>query len=64
METKTNQLMVFKMDVKTYPNEYSEKFEHGMFKESIKVNPLTCVFRKWESTRYSLDSMPTASIYE
>lgn len=52
------------MEVKSYPNEYSEKFKVGMFEEQVKVNPLSGVYRKWESTRYSLDSMPTAHIYE
>lgn len=64
METKSAQLTVFNMEVKSYPNEYSEKFKAGMFEEQVKVNPLTGVYRKWESTRYSLDSMPTAHIYE
>ncbi len=64
METKSTQLMVFNMEVKSYPNEYSEKFKEGMFEEQVKVNPISGVYRKWESTRYSLDSMPTAHIYE
>ncbi len=64
METKSNQLTVFNMKLITYPNEYSEKFKTGMFKEAIKVDPLTGVYRKWESTRYSLDGMPTAQIYK
>ncbi len=63
MEEKKLELEVFPVKFKTYPNEYTEKLKTGMFKESIKINPLTCVYRQWESTRYSLDSIPTAHIY-
>ncbi len=65
MEEKKNQIVVFAIDIQEYPNEYSEKFKTiGMYKESIKIDPLTCVYRRWESTQYSLDSMPTAHIFE
>ena len=65
MEGKKNQIVVFAIDVIEYSNEYSEKVKSdGMYKETIKIDPLTCVYRKWESTQYSLDSMPTAHIFE
>ena len=64
MEGQNNQLVVFTMKVKMYPNEYSEKFKSGMFRECIKIDPLTCVYRHWDTTRYSLESMPTAHVIE
>jgi hypothetical protein len=65
LEESKNRIVVFKINITEYPNEYSEKFiAGGMYKESIKIDPLTCVYRKWESTQYSLDSMPTAHIFE
>ncbi len=64
MTEKRHQIIVLPVEIKTYPNEYSEKFKAGMFVESIKIDPLTCVYRHWESTRYEMDSMPTAHIFE
>ena len=65
MEDKKNPITVFEIEVKEYPNEYSDRFKmDGMYKEIIKIDPLACVYRKWASTQYSLDSMPTAHIFE
>ena len=64
METKDTQVVVFSMNVKPYSNEYSEKFKKGMFKECVKIDRFTGVYRKWISTCYSLDSMPTAQLFD
>ncbi len=64
MAEETNQIIVLPVEIKSYSNEYSEKFKTGMFVETIKVDPLTCVYRRWDSTRYEIDSMPTAHIFE
>ncbi len=64
MEEKKLQIIVFPVKINTYPNEYTEKLKTGMFTESVKVDPLTCVYRQWESTRYTNDSTPTARMHE
>jgi hypothetical protein len=64
MENKKNKIAVFETKITTYPNQYSDKFKKGMFKECIKVDSLTGVYRKWESTLYTMESMPTAHIFE
>lgn len=64
MENTNNKLVVFESTIKTYPNPYADKFKTGMFKECIKVDPMTGVYRKWETTLYTMDSMPTAHIFE
>lgn len=63
MEEKKNEIVVFTMDVNHFPNEYTERLNR-ISTECIKVDPFTCVYRKWEGTRYSMDSMPTAHIFE
>ncbi|MBU2513045.1 hypothetical protein KJ966_17025 [bacterium] len=64
MEEKKMVVIVFPVKIKTYPNEYSEKLRTGMFTESISIDPLTCVYRRWESTRYSMDGTPTAHMFD
>lgn len=64
MPEDTNQIIVLPVEIKSYPNEYSEKFKSGMFVETIMVDSETCVYRRWETTRYEMDSMPTAHIFE
>ncbi len=64
MEEKKLELVIFPVNLTTYPNEYTEKFKTGMFKESIKIDPMTCVYRRWESTCYAMDSIPTAHMFD
>ena len=47
------------VEIKEIPNEYSDKMKTEMFKEAIKINHLTCVYKRWESTQYTLNSMPS-----
>ena len=51
-------LAIFPVVMEPYDNEYTEKLKTGMFKESIRINVLTCVYRRWESTQISGESMP------
>ncbi len=53
-------IYVHPVKVNVYSNEYSKKLEANRFKETVRINPLTCVYKKWDSTRYALPSMPTA----
>lgn len=62
-EEKRLEIVVFSPDLKEYVNEYSRKFKTEMYVEKINVNPLTCVYNQWKSTRYKMDSMPTARIF-
>lgn len=64
MEDKKIKLVIFPVKITTYPNEYTERLKTEMFKEAIKIDPMTCVYRHWESTRYILDSVPTANIFK
>ncbi len=53
-------LTIFPVEMKLYVSEYAEKLKTGMFKESIRINNSTCVYRRWESTQISCESMPMA----
>ena len=53
------EIFVLPVELKDIPNEYSGKMKTEMFKEIIRINYLTCVYRKWESTQYTLNSMPS-----
>lgn len=64
MADKKLELVVFPVNVTQFPNEYTDRLKYKMFKESIKVDPMTCVFRHWASTRYSLDGVPTAHLFD
>lgn len=61
---KKVELVVLPVKVQLFPNEYSERLNNEMYKESIEVDPLTCVYRQWASTRYTLDGMPTAQMFD
>lgn len=61
---KKMELVVLPVEVQIFSNEYSERLKNEMYKESIKVDPLTCVYRRWASTRYTLDGMPTAHMFD
>ncbi len=58
---KKLRLTVFQVEVKPVENEYSEKFKTGMFKEAIRISEKTCVYRRWESTQYAVETMPMAN---
>lgn len=52
------EIFVLPIEIKEIPNEYSSKMKAEMYKETIRIDILTCVYRKWESTQYTLNSMP------
>lgn len=49
---------VYPVDIVTISNDYYVAFQKGMFKETIRINPESCVYRKWETTQYTLESAP------
>jgi hypothetical protein len=53
-------IYVHPIKVTVYRNEYTKKLENKPLKDSINIDPLTCVYKKWETTCYELPSMPTA----
>ena len=58
---KSLTLAIFPVEVKPIENEYSEGFKAGMFKETIRISTTTCVYRRWESTQYAVDTLPMAN---
>ena len=34
-----------------YQNEYKAQFESNRFSEKVRIDPMTCVYRNWPSTR-------------
>jgi hypothetical protein len=58
---KSLTLTVFPGEVKPIENEYSEGFKTGMFKETIRINDATCVYHRWESTQYAIESLPMSN---
>ncbi len=58
---KSLTLAIFPVEIKPIENEYSEKFKTGMFKETIRFSTATCVYRRWESTQYTVDTLPMAN---
>ncbi len=53
-------IYVHPVKVVVYSNEYTKKLETKPPKEKIRINPLTCVYKKWDTTTYEMPSMPTA----
>jgi|APSaa5957512622_1039677.scaffolds.fasta_scaffold54264_2 hypothetical protein len=53
------EIFVNPVELKEIPNDYYGKMKTEMFKETIRINFLTCVYRKWESTQYTLNTMPS-----
>ena len=64
MAEKKTGLAVIPTKMQLISNEYSDRLKDQMFKESIKVDPLTCVYRHWASTRYSVEGIPTAHLFD
>ncbi len=53
-------IYVHPIEVTVYTNEYTQKLKNKLPKDSINIDPLTCVYKKWETTNYALPGMPTA----
>ena len=53
-------IYVHPVKVTVYTNEYTKKLDEAPPKETVRINPSTCVYKKWDTTRYEMPSMPTA----
>ncbi len=51
---------VYPVQVTRQNNEYTEKLKTNRFVETVRVDSKTGVYKKWETTRYELPTMPTA----
>jgi len=40
-------ITVFPAEIPYYKNEYNERFLTDMFVETIRIDPILCVYRKW-----------------
>jgi adenine specific DNA methylase Mod len=50
-------LTIFPVDIKPSDNEYSDQLKTRRFKEAIRVDETACVYRRWEFTQVSYESM-------
>lgn len=53
-------LTIFPVEIKPSDNEYSEQLKTGRFIETIRVDKTAGVYRRWEFTQASYESMPMA----
>ena len=47
---------VYKVEIVIDQNEYSRNNLTDMFKEEIRINPLTCIYGQWGTTKYHFTS--------
>jgi len=39
-------------DIKPYLNEFRIGFKENRFKQTVRINPMTCVYTQWPGTSY------------
>ena len=54
------ELKIYPVEVITYQNEYKTRMKDHPFVEQVRIDPMTGVYKKWETTHYEILSMPMA----